>query len=369
MYPGVCNMGYMQDLLYNYRIRRVIKTYTFAVGGSDQITVVGPCTEVAITAYGTADQHILEPSAGIIALLSRFVVQTNRRGTIWDMKGTEMEALSLCMYGGQQKNDTAAGTAADGWSWVLPLTLDPGEMATCSITWAAATTDASSDLTGWTGVLRMAVVIQQPRSYFAFRGQVMGASGVIALDADYTQPQIPIIPGFALCGGLTNTAITNCTTIVTNLTRTPARILLTHGDDYLIDAPYDALRAINLAQLTVTGFLEAGTQLSARYGIPWHMLHWRHTPIANNDSTQLTITNGPTATFGPHMSRVAYIYISGLITKDMAIQLPATAEVGGQVTLAQPARVLSPSQSIGPAVIGAGSQGGGTSLFNLRGRR
>jgi len=361
-------MGYMEDILYNYRVRRVTKTYTYAAGGTDQITVVGPCTEVVIHAYGTADAKTLEPSAGIVALVSRFVVQTNKRGTIWDMMGTEMEAMSLTMFGGTQKNDTLAGSARDGWSWVLPLTLDPGEMATCTITWGAVT-DCASDLAGWTGVLRMAVVIQQPKSYFAFRGQVLGASGVIGVGAQYTQPQIPIIPGFALCGGLVNSAITNATTIVTNLTWTPAQILLSHGDDYLIDALYESLRAINLAQLGMGGFDEAGVQLTARYGIPWHMLAWRHTPVANNDSTQLTITNGATATFGPHHSRVAYIYISGAITKDAAIQVPSTAEVGGQVTLAQPARVISPSAAIGPAVINAGTQGGGTSLFNLRGTR
>lgn len=360
-------MGYMEDILYNYRVRRVNKTYTFAAGGTDQITVVGPCTEVVIHMYGTTDAHTLEPSAGIVAAISRFVVSTNRRGTIWDMMGTEMEALSLQMFGGTQKTDTAGGYARDGFTWVLPLTLDPGEMATCTITFGALT-DVASDLAGWTGVLRLSVVIQQPRSYFAFRGQVLGASGVIALNAQYTQPQIPIIPGFALCGGAVNSAITDATTIVTALTWTPAQILLSHGDDYLIDSFYEALRGITLAQLGMGGFLEAGTQAVSRYGIPWHMVAWRHTPVANNDSTQLTITNGATATFGPHHSRVAYVYVSGAITKDAAIPVPATKEVGGQVTLAQPARVISPSQAIGPAVIPAGTQGG-TSLFNLRGMR
>jgi hypothetical protein len=194
----------------------------------------------------------------------------------------------------------------------------------------------------------------------------MGASGVIAANADYTQPQIPIIPGFALVGGGTNTAITNCTTLVTNLLRTPTHVLLSHGDDYLINARGESLRALMIARTGAGGTDPVSVALTDWCGIPWHVLAWRHVPIANNDSTQLTLGNGPTQTFGPRLSKVVYFYATGAITREMAIPTPKAEEVGGGVTIQQPQRSLPASATPGPALI---KQNNGGTILNLRGIR
>jgi hypothetical protein len=360
-------MSYTQDILYNDRVRKVNKTIAYVANQTDQITVVGPTTEVIIHMKGTTTTaHTLNPSAGIVRIVNRVVAQTNRRGTIWDMSGVALEAVSSTVFNGERKIDTAAGGATeDGFVWVIPCGLDPGEMCTFTFTFGALL-DIGASITALVATLRMTVVIAQPKTYWAFRDQTMGASGVIGVGADFTQPQIPIIPGFALCGGLANTAITDATVIVTNITRTPLNILLSHGDDYLINAHYDPLRALAIARTGAGGHDPAQVALTDWCGIPWHILPWRHTPVANNDSTQLTITNGPTATFGAGYSRVVYIYNTGMITREDAIVPPATKEVGGGVTLQSPGRVLSTSQNVGSAVVPAGTQGG-TSIFNLRG--
>ena len=359
-------MSYLTDILYNDRVRDVNKTFAYVANQTDQITVVGPTTHVVIHFKGTTTTaHTLEPSAGIVRIIQRVVAQTNRRGTIWDSTGVELEAISSAFYNNERKIDTQAGGATeDGFVWVLPLGLDPGEMCTFTFTYGALL-DIGASITALVATLRMTVVIAQPKTYWAFRGQPMGASGVIALNAQFTQPQIPIIPGFALCGGLTNVALTDAVTLVTNINRSPLHILLSHGDDFLINARYDALRALMICRTGAGGTYPTSVALTDYCGIPWHILAWRHTPVANNDSTQLTITNAGVATFGAAYSRVVYFYITGAITQQDAIIPPATAEVGGGVTLQQPGRVLSTSQNVGSAVVPAGT-GGGTSIFNLR---
>lgn len=358
--------------LYNDRVRRVSKTIAWAAGTQDQITVVGPTTHVIIDFHHTtAGGFTLQPSGGTPNAWTRIMAQTNRRGTIWDVSGIELEGINAMWFNGDRSSQTAGviATETQGGAWVVPLTLDPGEMCTLNFT-AGALADVGAAVTGIAGTLRVSVIIAQPKTYWAFRAQVAGVNGALANATPFTQPQIPIIPGFALCGGGFNIGATDAVTIVTNLIF-PLRstLLLSQGDDYLIDADFAALRAVMCARASSGTYLEAGTQAVARYGIPWHMCSWRHTPVANNDSTTLTWYNGTgLATFGPRLTRFCYYYISGAITPDMAITPPATKEVGGGVTLQNPARQLSPSQSIGPSVIPAGTAGG-TSLFNLRGSR
>lgn len=363
-------MAYLDDVLYNDRVRRVNKTITWAASITDQITVVGPTNRLIITCKGTnTGGTTLEPSGGYPNAFQRILVNTNRRGTIWDISGIEAELISSTFYNAERKNEVAAATAETGVNWVLPLSLDPGEMATITIT-TGALADIGAAITAWTGaVIRATVVIRQPKTYWGFRAQVLGAAGVVGASTAFTQPQIPIIPGFALCGVGLNIALTSATTIVTAaLFPETATFLMSHGDDYLIDADVAAIRALMTARAGAGGYLAAGTS-PVNYGIPWHMVMSRFTPVANNDSTQFTYRNCATASIDAQISKVCYVYVTGMITDDQAIPAPATKNVGGEVALQNPARVLSPSQAIGASVIPAGTQGGGTSVFNLRGRR
>jgi len=362
-------MGYLTDILYNNRVRRVNKTITYAAAGTDQITVVGPTTHVVIDFRGTNTTGLtLEPSGGMPLVVRRLTAATNRRGMIWDMTGIECELINATFYNGERQQQQVGAAAETGCTWVLPLTLDPGEMCTLTFTMGALA-DLGATITAYNGVIRLTAVIEQPKTYWGFRGQVLGAAGVVGISAAFTQPQIPIIPGFALCGVGTNVALTSATTIVVN-TLYPARAeyLLSHGDDYLIDADCRALRQIMNCRCGAGGRDPLGIAVTDWCGIPHHMLIARCTPVANNDSTQFTYTNCATVTIDDTISKVLYCYVSGAITPDAAITPPATKEVGGGVTLQNPARQLSPSQSIGPAVITAGTSGG-TSLFNLRGAR
>jgi len=349
----------MPDQFYNKRIRRVNKVIPWVTGGSDYVTIVGPTTAVGINFHGTTGVHAIDPSGGVANIITRCVVQTNRRGTIWDLNGCTMELFNRMFWNGEPKVDTAGGSIDDGFSWVLPLSLDPGEMATMRID-LGTLLQISGNIAALAGNLCFDVEIGQPKSYFAFRDSPWGVGGVVGIGAAFTSPQIPIVPGFALTGETLNTAITDRVTVVTNLLYTPAYVLLQHGDDYLIDVWARHLRAYMVKRCYAGGHLWAGGVVTS-YGIPWHMLGWRHTPVANNDATQLTITNGPTATFGNLLTRVGYIYISGAITKDQSVQPLATAQVGGEVALAQPARALSATQTAGTGM-GAPVK----SWFNLR---
>jgi hypothetical protein len=123
----------MPDQFYNKRIRRVNKVIPYVAGGSDYVTIVGPTTSIGIQFHGTADNHTVEPSGGMPCAVIRCVVQTNRRGTIWDLSGVTLELLNKMFFNGEPKIDTTAGSVDDGCSWVLPFSLDAGEMATVRI--------------------------------------------------------------------------------------------------------------------------------------------------------------------------------------------------------------------------------------------
>ena len=346
----------MPDQFFNKRIRRVNKIIPFVAGGSDYFTCVGPTTEIILEMVGTADAHTIDPSGGMPCAVSRLVAQTNRRGTIWDMSGVECEMISQAFFNGPAKVDTTAGTTADGVMWVLPLSLDPGEMCTFTVTFGALGDIAGTgDLAGFAANLCPTVVVGQPKSYFAFRGRPWGVGGVVAIGAAFTEPQIPIVPGFALTGEGLNSAITNSTTFVTNALFTPAYVLCQHGDDYLIDTWARALHAYMIkrayaGRCHATGAEEVVAADPAFEGPPWCMTVWRHTPVANNDATQLTITNGPTATAIDHITRVLFIYISGAITKEQSVAPLSTPQVGGEVTTQQPARALEATQTAGTAM-------------------
>jgi hypothetical protein len=347
MFLEVCNMP---DQFYNKRIRRVNKVIPFVAGGSDYITVVGPTTAIGINFHGTGDNHTVDPSGGMALVVTRCVAQTNRRGTVWDMSGPTMELLNRMFWNGEPKVDTVAGSVDEGFSWILPFSLDAGEMATLRFDMGTlAQICSTADLAGLAGNLCFDVEVGQPKSYFAFRDSPWGVGGVVGLGAQFTSPQIPIVPGFALTGETLNSAITNATTVITNVLYTPNYVLLQHGDDYLIDVWARHLRAHMVKRCYAGGHLWAGGVVTS-YGIPWHMLGWRHTPVANNDATQLTITNGPTATFGNQLTRVGYIYISGAITKTQSVAPLATSQVGGEVALQQPARALEATQTAGTAM-------------------
>jgi hypothetical protein len=287
----------MPGAFVNKRIRKNQKAITFAAGAQDYIPMSGPFSEIIWNIAGTTDAHTID-GYGIERCIRRCQIQSNKRGMLADMDGITMYRLSVVLFNVGTKVDTVGGAAVDGIGGILPLGCDADELITMSIEWGALVDMCSTnDLLGYTGVLRTSVTVLNegaPSTYFAYRNQYLGASGVIGVAGVSIQPQVPTIPGFFLTGLL-------CTTETTSLTTAPAMALteakVTQADDYLVD---DFVANLQLFQ-------------SKRvYNAQTVNLLLRHIPVIASDITLVQFTNGGTATIFP--SKVCYIYLAGKIS-------------------------------------------------------
>ena len=346
----------MPDAFYSKRQRKVQKTITYAVGSTDQMVVVGPCDEVTIGIRGVTDAYTCDMEAvGLRRAIQRLQINSNVRGTIGDLDGVSLGAIQRSYFGPTAFQNAAVTTAAiagntpgqmqttagsvggfDGWEVTLPFGIDAGEICTFTFTFGTLVQMCSTDdLLGYTGVLRMSVSLGQPKTYWAYRKQDLGAAGVIGAAGQVTQPLPPIVPSFAIVGGIITAIITD-KTAAANIVHPLSTLLVTLADDYLNDDT--AMQIRQTMGRRIYGHIHSS------------YLPYRHTPCANDASYQVSVTNGATATIAP--SQIVYIYQSGVIASTgMGItpsQSAPAATTGGAVTLPQPTRVISANQPAPP---------------------
>jgi hypothetical protein len=358
----------MPDAYYAKRQRRVQKTITFGAGGTDYIAVVGPCDEVTIGIRGTTDAFTADMEAvGLRRVISRMVINSNIRGQLGDLTGISLGAIQRSFFGptafqnaavttaalagnttGQMQ--TTAGGADDGWEVTFPFGIETGEVVTFTYTFGTlAEMCQAADLAGYTGVLRMTVSLGQPKTFWAYRRQDLGAAGVIGVNGTVYQPLPPIVPSFALVGGIITAIITD-KTAAANVSHPLTALLITESDDYLVD---DTARQIRQTMgRRIFGHIHSA------------YLPYRHVPVANDAAYQVAITNGGTATI--HPSEIVYLYQSGVINKSGMGITPASggpaSTTGGQGSLPQPTRNLNTNQAAPPL----GMSGAVKSIFGPR---
>jgi hypothetical protein len=367
----------MVDAYYSKRQRRVQKTITYATGATDQIVVVGPCSELTIGVRGVTDAFTPDMDAvGLRRIISRLVISSNLRGQIGDLSGISLGAIQRSFFGppcfenadptdalatrltasivgnSASIHQTTGGSAGgfDGWEVTFPFGIESGEICTFTYTMGTLVEMAvATNLAGYTGIIRMTVSLDHPKTFWAYRRQDLGAAGVIGVAGVSYQSMAPLVPSFAMVGGVITALITD-KTAAANVEHPLASLLVTISDDYLIDDQAHMIRR---------------TMGRRIYGnIHTAYLPYRHTPCANDASYQVAITNGATATI--HPSEIVYLYQSGVIAKTgMGITPAAGAPAGttgGGVTLPQPTRVLSANQPAPPL----GQSGAVKSIFGPR---
>jgi len=311
------------------KYRKNMKTLTYADGGTDQIPMAGPFNEIIWSIKGTTDAHTLHGAGqGIARVFRRVVITSNKRGTLADFDSMIMLQLSRAFYNVGYEVDTVGGSAVDGVGGIIPIGVDADELITMTVTFGALA-EMGTDLAGYTGVLRTEVaVINSPLAelYWAFRKQVIGASGVIGATATWQQPTPPVIPGFYMTGELFLTFTTDEQTAIV-MALEECRV--TQSDDYLID-DYVVLLQIAWNRRIYNNLTT--------------VLLTRHIPVVTSDVTQVTLVNGAVATIAP--SEMCYIYVGGKIASGQGASeyrgeteqpIPQTATpMGGAGTPIQP---------------------------------
>jgi len=342
---------------FEKRTRRVQKQITMAclTGASqDTLTIVGPCTDLVISVRNTGTDAYT-PNAqgvGVENYITRLTASSNIRGTLIDCGGEVLVGFSRSIFNTAAPDNTSG--AEQGFEVNIPMGLDAGELCTITVSWplVVAATPSAICVTGDMGaagytnpVFRATVVLGQPSTYWAIRESPLGAAGVATANVRSQQPQIPIVPNFALVGVLAIMAQTALTTVLTDATL--GEMIMVQGDDYLLD---DFCRNIKCFH---------GTRMYN--AIPAGMLFARFTPVANDQSTQLVfIVNTTTIA----QSQVGYLYQSGKITSGgISVAAPQyQAGISGEVSMQQPQRAL-PQIAPGPPLKQGGS---GLQLLNLR---
>ena len=343
------------DVYVNKRYRKNQKTLTFAAGGSDQITMSGPFDEIAWSIIGTTDAHTID-GYGIERCLRRVQISSDKRGVLADLSGITMYRLSLAFFNTGYKVDTVGGGSLDGVGGILPFSADADELITFQCEFGSLAEIASTgDLLGFSGVLRtMCGVINDPmaKTYFGFRDQTLGASGVIGVAAIFQQPTVAPIPGMYLTGELFTTETTNLQAVPAN---TLGEVRITNADDYLIDE-----FAVNL--LLVQGRRVYNAPAAGVFLV-------RHIPVPATDVFQVTLTNGGVATIQP--SRMCYIFVGGQVSGGASkptVEQPTAHVPTPQGLKPNPIPQLTrPSSPVGSAGYGAGQRTVGT-IGRLLGR-
>lgn len=332
----------MPDAFVDKRVRKNQKFVTFAAGGSDYIPMAGPFNAIIWSIKGTTDAHTID-WYGIERALRRVTINSNKRGLLADIDGITLYRYSLAIFNTGYKADTVGGAAIDGIGGILPLGADVDELITFQVDFGSLTDIASTaDLLGYTGILRTSVLLlnrPMAETYWAYRNQILGASGVIGGAATYQQPPPPIVPGFYLTGELFTTETTSLTTAVAMALD---EIRITQADDYLVDDFVIQLQLYENSRRYFGGQAALGADLLTR-----------HLPVVTSDITQITVVNGATATIYP--SKLMYVYIGGKIQGGArpAVNEPTpmveTPQGSAGAPLPQPRRSVSPVGGVQPS--------------------
>lgn len=298
------NMG---DAFNTKRYKKVMKAIPFVAGATDSLPLCGPCNELIWECKGSTTTHTLGGNGNGLARWARRVVFiSNKRGTIGDMDSAQMLDLSLQLFGVGFEVDTAAGAAAaEGCAGILPLSADADEVITMQVEFntQVALDGGGAGSAGFAGTLRCELGVINgfsPSTYQAYRKQMLGASGVIGINAGFQQPQVPTIPGFYLTGELLATYTTNQ---AANEVMVLNEVRVTQSDDYLID-DFVGLLVLNQSRKRY------GVSVNAAGAVRSLLL--RHIPVTASDVTNVFVTNAGVATINP--SNILYIYLGGRIS-------------------------------------------------------
>lgn len=271
------------------------------LGGRANVSVAGPFNEVAFAFAFTSDAHTVDGAGagGLARAFMELQINSTKCGMV-----AQMDSMTLYMMSSLYFN-TAAYTdqngAAETMYCLLPLGVDADESVNIAVTFGNAVDMCSTADLGAAGCTAVVVTLSvellpgNPETYYAYRVQPLGASGVIGVNGIVQQPTPPVVPGYALCKEM---YVTETVSRVTACGLALANIRLNQSDDEIINIATPTLQNMNTSH---KGFL-------ARNGY----VMTEHTPLQNNDATILTLTNGGVATILP--SEMLYVYMAGKVT-------------------------------------------------------
>jgi len=298
-------------------LRQNLSTASFVAGGGiTPIVLAGPFDEIVLSLRGTTDAHTVS-ILGMWRAIAQLLATSSKRGALLsNITGVHLSALSRGMFNTAAPTDSVGGAANDGWDAIIPLACDADETITIAGTWGALADMAGGDLAGYTGILRAHVRQRadgDPKTYFMYVGQDLGALGVVGVTTRVEQQALVAIDGYALVAEAIVAEVTSVATALADNTIT--RLEIQQGQVPLIDALTPAL--------VIERVKAFGAASAAGY------VYNPHVPLQVNAATKVAVTGGATATIAP--SAIAYVYQSGVVSdRDrLAIDTPAPGTTGG----------------------------------------
>lgn len=289
-------MPSMIDLLARKNYLKAPKTISFAVGKTDNIQISGNFNALAFSQRGTLTRSGVGAKAnkGILEAISNMTVSSTKRGVMYNITGAGLYYFSRSFFASGAL--TGVGTAASvpncGFEATLPVSCSPGESITIQVTFVAALLTMGTLVTGYAGIFSVEaeVVPGLPEMQTAMVFQPLGANGIIGASSLFSQPQIPVIHGFSLCGFL----IESNTTARGTLTNALSAIQLTQGTGiYKVD--------------TSGHFVRHDADKKNKQNIDTGVYPKMFAPYKNSVESQLNVTAGGVATVTG--SEVHYLYV------------------------------------------------------------
>jgi len=339
----------MIDLLKRKNYLRAPKTIGFVPKKTDNIQISGNFNVLSFSLRGTLTRSGVgvKSNKGVLEAISRMAISSTKRGVMFDITGAGLYYFSRSFFASDALTGvgTAASVADVGFEASLPVSCSPGESITIQVTFCAAFTTMGTLITAYGGTLSLQadVVPGLPEMQTAMVFQPLGANGVIGAGSLFSQPNIPVLHGFALCGFM----IESDTAGRGTLTNAVASVVLTQGTGiYKVD--------------TSGAFVRHEAARTNRNAIDVGIYPQMFAPYRNSVESQLNVTAGAVATVTG--SEVHYIYVR-IRSLTKTVSLPeamieeASAEYQVAPVSAGAGQALAPPVT-GEVVRGRGAWGG-----------
>jgi len=338
------------------RYLRIPKTIPFDLGATNYIQLSGLFNQLNFSLRGTITRSATGTSANkdILEAIERLEINSSIHGKLCDIDGSQLYYLSRSFFA--TKKYTSVGSALSvpsvGFEAGLPFSCDENETLTITATWLPSFDRIGTNITGYTGVLRInaEMLPYRPELKFAYRKQILGANGVIGANITYSQPTIPIIDGFLLNNIIIETrAVVGASTVWTD---TIDRIELTHGaGNYIIDEKNEILKMI--AGMEIFDALDDG------------ITRIMFSPFQHSAETLLNVINGGTATTSGSQILYQYIQVREATPKPPPVIMPTPPVTPPAVVPTPTPPIIAPS----PPIAGIGIRPREGLLAGLLGRR
>jgi len=292
---------------------RIPKTIPFDLGATNYIQLSGLFNQLNFSLRGTITRSAVGTSAGkdILEAIERLEINSSIHGKLCDIDGSQLYFISRSLFATTSFTSVGTGTTVEkvGYEAALPFSCDENESLTITVTWTSSFARMGTNITSYTGVLRVnaEMLPYRPELKFAYRKQIMGASGVIGANVTYSQPTIPIIDGFLLNNVILETrAVVGASTVWVD---TIDRIELTHGaGNYIIDEKNEVLKMI--AGIEIFKALDDG------------ITRIMFNPFQHSAETLLNIINGGTATTSGSQILYQYVNVRAVVPTPPPIPTP-----------------------------------------------